>query len=188
MKKLLILILMMTATMTVSAQQNVGSLSIIPKVGVNLANLAGDVEDNSIKLGLAFGAEAMYQIAPTVGLSGGLIYSMQGCEGEGDLKLNINEVNIPILVNFYVAKGLALKLGLQPGIITSAKTKYEKAEYDVKDNCKSIELSLPFGISYEISDFVIDGRYNFGLTKMNKEGDDIRNSVFQITLGYKIPM
>jgi hypothetical protein len=44
------------------------------------------------------------------------------------------------------------------------------------------------GISYEFSDFVIDARYNLGLTKTNKEGDkSIKNSVFMLTLGYNIP-
>jgi len=44
--------------------------------------------------------------------------------------------------------------------------------------------------------FVIDARYNWGITKVAKDvrlgdfefdGADGKNSVFQITLGYKIP-
>jgi hypothetical protein len=63
-----------------------------------------------------------------------------------------------------------------------------------------VDLSVPVGLSYEVSNFVFDARYNFGLTKATKssymifgnqfsdEPNNIRNSVFQFTLGYKIDL
>lgn len=60
-------------------------------------------------------------------------------------------------------------------------------EADLSD-FKSFDLSIPLGLSYEISDFVIDARYNLGLTKIIDNGDaKNKNSVIQITVGYKIP-
>jgi len=44
---------------------------------------------------------------------------------------------------------------------------------------------VPVGLSYEYKSFVIDARYNIGVTRV-AEGDESRNRVFQITLGYKI--
>ena len=120
MKKFLLLAVVMFASLTASAQQKVGTFSVIPKVGFNLANLAGDVEGNSMKFGLVAGGDVMYQVTPTIGVSGGAFYSMQGCEGEGDTSFSLGEINIPLLANFYVAPNLALKTGLQPGIIASA--------------------------------------------------------------------
>ena len=187
MKKFLLLAVVMFASLTASAQQKVGTFSVIPKVGFNLANLAGDVEGNSMKFGLVAGGDVMYQVTPTIGVSGGAFYSMQGCEGEGDTSFSLGEINIPILANFYVAPNLALKTGLQPGIIASAKSKSGDHSHDVSSSCQTIEISVPFGISYEISDFVIDARYNLGLSKINKNSGSQRNSVFQITVGYKIP-
>jgi len=187
MKKFMILAVMMVATLTASAQQEEGTWSVTPKVGFNLANLAGDVEHNSMKFGLAAGAEAMYQFTPMIGLSAGLLYSMQGCEYEGDAKFSLDELNIPVLANFYVYDGLALKIGLQPGIIVSAKSKSDKVEVDIKSSCQTIELCVPIGVSYEFSSFVIDARYNLGLSKINKSDGSMRNSVFQISVGYKIP-
>lgn len=179
---------MMVATLTASAQQGTGTWSITPKVGLNLANFSGDVNGNSIKLGLVAGADAMYQISSIVGISAGLHYSMQGASFDNDAKNKIDELNIPVLANFYVAKGLALKVGLQPGFIMSAKSKADKVEVDIKGNCQSIELSVPLGLSYEFSDFVIDGRYNLGVSKINKNSGSVRNSVIQFTVGYKIPL
>ena len=187
MKKLMMIAAMMVATLTVSAQQATGTFSIIPKAGINLSNLAGDVSGNSMKIGLVAGAEGMYQINPLIGLSAGLLYSMQGCEGSGDSKAKYDFINIPVLANFYVAPNFALKVGLQPAFVASAKDKVGNYEVDVKDAMQSIVIDLPIGASYEISNFVIDARYNLGLSKINKHDGSIRNSVIQITLGYKIP-
>jgi hypothetical protein len=43
------------------------------------------------------------------------------------------------------------------------------------------------GISYEFSNFIIDARYNLGLTKVIKDGIGSKNSVIMLTVGYKIP-
>lgn len=189
MKKLMMIAVMMVATLTASAQQEVGTWSITPTLKFNLANIVGDNTDGfSMKLGLAAGADAMYQLSPLVGLSGGLFYSMQGCEGSGDLKYNIDELLIPLMAHFYVYPNLALMCGLQPGFIVSAKSKTDKVEVDVKDDLQSIELSLPLGISYEFSNFVVGARYNLGITKVNKGNGSQRNSVIQFSVGYKIPL
>lgn len=96
MKKLMIIAAMMVTTLTASAQQPTGTFSIIPKVGINLANLAGDVDGTSMKFGLVAGAEAMYQVNPLIGISGGLLYSMQGAEYKGDNKAKYDFLNIPV--------------------------------------------------------------------------------------------
>ena len=121
-----------------------------------------------------------------------------------DLKIETSYVNVPITFNFYVAKGLALRTGVQMGFLTSADIKATinesgssegiktKTEIDksIKDDFNKFDLSIPVGISYEFnSHFVIDARYNIGITKVNKEagldGKDSRNGVLAITLGYK---
>ncbi|MBQ4387707.1 MAG: PorT family protein [Prevotella sp.] len=188
MKKVLLLAVAMVMAVSANAQHSVGSISLIPKVGINLANLAGDINDNSMKVGLVAGADIMYQVTDMIGLSGGLYYSMQGCEFSGDSKQSIGELNIPLLANFYVAPNFALKVGLQPGLIVSAEAKSGKTTTDIKDNLQTLELSIPIGASYEYSDFVFDARYNLGLSKTNKGNGSVRNSVFQITVGYKFDL
>ena len=46
-------------------------------------------------------------------------------------------------------------------------------------------LSVPVGLSYEYSNFVLDARYNFGVTDLFKGLGTMRNNVIQLTLGYK---
>ena len=143
--------------------------------------------------GVVAGAEFMYQASDILGVSFGALYSMQGCKGkeEGvDATFKTDYINIPILANVYVAKGLAVKLGLQPGFCVNNKIKFEKdgtkLETDGFDE-NTVDLSMPIGLSYEFDNIVIEGRYNFGLTKVWKDMDN-KNSVFQFTVGYKLPL
>jgi len=172
----------MMATLSASAQ----GMYIKPMVGANLTKFVGDVQNQKYKVGIAAGAEFGYDISEQFGLSAGLIYAIQGSKTKNaEYNANVDYLNIPILANYYIIPGLAIKAGPQIGICTRAKID----DVDIKDAYKSIDFSIPVGLSYEISDFVIDARYNIGISNIAKDsGDDkIRNSVFQLTLGYKIP-
>ena len=114
-------------------------------------------------------------------------------------------VNVPITANWYVLKGFALKAGVQFGFLTGAddysraecsvlSTDYTIiAEEDIKDNFNKFDISIPIGLSYEFKvPIVIDLRYNFGVTKVNKHktttGDDMRNINAALTLGSKFSL
>lgn len=186
---------MMVATLSVSAQE-AGQMFIKPMAGGTLSTLVGDVEGTKAKIGLVGGAEFGYNINETFGITAGLLYTMQGCKAKDiDVNFNIDYINIPVLANVYVAPGLALKAGPQIGFMTRAKLD----DVDMKDAYNTIDFSIPVGVSYEISDFVIDFRYNIGITNISKdkkvvvddglwvETEKSRNSVFMLTVGYKIP-
>ena len=92
------------------------------------------------------------------------------------------------MANVYVVKGLAVKLGVQPGFNVSNKIK--KNNLNAVDNsikAQSVDVSIPVGLSYEYSNFQLDARYNWGVSKTLK-WSDAKNSVFQITLGYKFDL
>ncbi len=197
MKKLLLLATIFMASATAFAQHEVGSLTIQPKVGLNIANLT-DNDDADPRLGLAFGAEFEYQVTNKFSMSAGALYSMQGTKSSEDVSgvhakmtAKMDYINIPILANIYVTDGLAVKLGIQPGFNVSSKYKVSAQGVDVSGNLsdmdiniKTLDFSIPIGLSYEIDNFVIDGRYNIGMTKVT-DGADSKNSVFQFTIGYK---
>ena len=184
MKKMMMIAAMMLMSIGAFAQSNV---YIKPMVGGTLATLVGkDADDYSkMKLGLAVGGELGYNFAENMALTAGVLYSMQGSGlDDQDENLNMDYLNIPILFNYYVAPGLAIKAGVQPGFLLSSKVD----DVDVKDSNETFDLSIPVGLSYEISDFVIDARYNFGVTNVVKHDVKARNSVIMLTLGYKIPL
>ncbi len=184
MKKLMIIAIMMVAAVSAKAQNEVGQASIKPMAGINLATMT-KADNTKMRVGLAAGLEFEYGVAENFGLSAGVLYSMQGAKidivGNDKVTMKLDYINIPILANYYIVKGLAIKAGVQPGFNVQKKLD------DVKlDDVKGFALSIPVGLSYEFSNVVLDARYNWGLTKAFKEGDS-KNSYFTITLGYRIP-
>jgi hypothetical protein len=102
------------------------------------------------------------------------------------------------LANYYVLPGLAVKAGVQPGFKMRAKAKYDdmtvdldevfglySAATDEKVKVSTFDLSIPVGLSYEFKSFVLDARYNWGLTKVVNVGDAFYNRCFMLSLGYK---
>ena len=181
MKKFVLAAVMMLSSVATFAQHEEGSLTIQPRVGVNIASLTQN-DGGKARIGLAAGAELEYQVSDIFSLSAGAMYSMQGAKN-GNIKLNLDYINVPVMANVYVVPGLAVKLGLQPGFKVNSKVDVLGVSANIP-GAKSVDLSLPIGLSYEYKNFVLDGRYNFGLTKVNEIGDS-KNSVFQITAGYK---
>jgi hypothetical protein len=59
---------------------------------------------------------------------------------------------------------------------------------DIGYEPKAFNLSIPVGLSYEYQSFVLDARYNIGVTKLVKDADQGRNSTFSITIGYKFAL
>lgn len=195
MKKLMMIAAMMLMSMGAFAQNEVGQFTLKPMAGMTLANITNI--DGKIKVGLAAGVEAEYGITETFGVSGGVLYSMEGSKNKdnSDLKTNLDYINVPILANAYLFKGFAVKVGVQPGFLVRAKEKYSNGgitvDGDIKDACNKVQLSIPIGLSYEYADFVLDARYNWGLTNTFKNDNSDKkshNSVFMFTLGYKFAL
>lgn len=202
MKKIFMFAMMSLMSMGAFAQE-AGEMFVKPMVGGTLSTITGDhTDDAKFKLGLVAGAEFGYMVADQFGVTAGALVSMQGAGAKDtdytkDASSTLTYLNIPILANYYIIPGLAVKAGIQPGFMLSAKTKgSEKVggswyDYDHSgtDGYKKFELSIPLGVSYEISDFVIDARYNLGLTNIiDHEKHKNKNSVIMLTIGYKIPL
>ncbi len=201
MKKLLMIAVAMIATLSLNAQ----NMFIKPMAGINLATFT-KIDDKKMKVGVVGGLEFGYHLSDPFYISADLLVSMQGTKVKDsqymkDRNSSLTYLNVPIMANYYVAPGLALKAGIQPGFLLSHKTTY--SEYDNKtwteyentntDQLQKFDFSIPVGISYEYSNIVLEARYNIGLTNIAKNGDDryedtdAKNSVIMITLGYKIP-
>lgn len=197
MKKLFIAAVMLMVSVATFAQNEVGKFTIMPKVGLSLADYQG-ADDSKLRVGAVAGVELEYGVTDMFGLSIGALYSMQGAKGKEDgatATLKADYINIPILANVYVAPGLAVKLGIQPGFNINSKAEISEggssASADAGDVTNSIDFSIPVGVSYQFNNIVIDGRYNWGLTKVYKSDSgftDLKNSVFQITVGYKFAL
>ncbi|MBR2152998.1 MAG: PorT family protein [Bacteroidaceae bacterium] len=212
MKKIIFLAITLLSTLNICAQREEGTFTIQPKVGLNISN-GSTSSDNltrvSPRLGLAAGVEAEYQVSRILSLSAGALYSMQGIKGkttitiislekasktEFDDVIKLDYITVPIMANFYVTKGLAVKFGVQPAFLVHNGYKVSSSQKgdsgkltDIGYELNTFDFSIPVGISGEYSNVVLDARYNIGVTKITKNYGG-RNSVFQFTLGYKFEL
>ena len=219
MKKIMMIAAMMVATLGAVAQNEVGQLTLQPKVGMNISKITGS--NLNSKVGLVAGFEAEYGVAKNFGISLAALYSMQGAKRDlkvnngtsVDVKFNLDYINIPVLAQYYIVPGLAVKAGIQFGFNVRNKVKVGTtvAGFNLKDDCsmdefldmaralgesipsdakfQKFDLSIPVGLSYEYEDFVLDARYNIGTSKLIKsDPDGSKNSVFQLTIGYKFEL
>lgn len=188
MKKIVLILMLAIVSMGIAnAQHEVKSLSLQSKIGLNLSKLTNHF-DSDFKPGMVVGLETEWQSKAKFGWSVGLLYSQQGTKyalGEFKYTYNYNYINVPVLANFYVARNLALKTGLQFGFnvsngytIEGPGSKENRNDPDVK----AVEASIPLGVSYEFNQFVVEARYNLGLTYAVPR---TRFSTFQFTLGYR---
>lgn len=169
-------------------------MTIQPKGGFGLATLTNVDKAEMTGVGM-FGGELEYALKERLSIGAGINFDMLGygiddADGIKDWHTSLNYLAVPVVANYYIYKGLAVKAGLQPAILLSANEAYkvngDKHDTKVTSDFNKFDLSIPIGISYEFSHVVIDARYLFGLTKVNKNGDKTcRNSVIMITTGYK---
>lgn len=183
--KKLILFFLCTATFAgVQAQAKFGL-----KAGVNVATLTGDdVEDVKAKLGFNVGGFAELPLADAFSLRPEVVFSGQGAkaDGEGDYKLNLGYLNVPVLAKWSSEGGFFAETGPQVGFLLSAKAKAGDLDMDMKDYYKSIDFAWAFGIGYQVaSNIGINGRYNLGLANVADSDDgSVKNSVFQVGAFY----
>lgn len=190
MKKMILTAVVLLSSVATFAQRAVGTVSLKPQVGVVGATMT-EFEKTKMKVGFTAGAELEYQLSDIFSLSGGVMYAQEGVKFDtgGDFKIgktkiefkdaktNLAYINVPVMANVYVVPGLAVKLGVQPAFaVDKGGTK-----------AKGFDLAIPVGLSYEFANVVIDGRYNWGVTKVF-DNLDAKNSVFQVTLGYKFDL
>ena len=138
--------------------------------------------------------------------SGLVASSSVNYEGYSNHTVNLHIINVPLTFNYYVAEGLAVKAGVQMGFAIDTNEKYDVTPFTIKDHTgehsygdmvnydkntndkyKSVDVSIPLGVSYEYMNVVVDARYNIGITKNNKVNDS-KSNFFALTVGYKFDM
>lgn len=195
MKKLMMIAVMAIFAMTASAQntnREVGAFTLQPKVGLTIGSFSGEYitvggkVDTKKRVGFTAGLEGEIYATNWLGIALGLNYAQQGWKF-GDVKCKYDYLNVPLVADFYVARGLALKTGVQLGFLMNAKWD----DLNVKDDSNKTNFSIPIGISYEFSNVVLDLRYNVALSKVNKNATDnykYRSDLVQFTIGYKFEL
>ena len=182
------------------------------KAGLNISSLTFDESElrSSSKTGFTAGLMVEVPIAKNFSLQPELLYSQQGTKTsffdqdvtnsnfKGTIELNY--LNIPLMLKYYVIKGLSVQAGPQVGILLKANNKYQdnflgyenQESFNLKKYSSGVDTSVNFGLGYQYKDkFYTDFRYNLSYSNVFKDGDanyfinhDMKNRVFQISVGY----
>ena len=120
-------------------------------------------------------------------------------------QLRLNYVNVPVVIKYYLRKGLNIQAGPQFGYLVSGTgtnillNTGQKNYVDLRKVVKSFDLSLGFGFGWDNLPFGLSftARVNFGLININKSEGlfasfsppysyKVANQSIQFSLGYRL--
>jgi hypothetical protein len=188
MKKTLLTFFVAILTLSASAQLSGGL-----KGGLNLANFAGDVEDNSMRIGFHVGGFLTFNVSDALSIQPEVLYNSVGSKfesGNFDFEYVLDYISIPVMVLYNVNENFNIQVGPQLGLLTSAKGKSDGASVDLKDFFKGTDFGVNLGVGLNFGKISASARYSLGLANIVEEegeGDEkITNSVIQASIGYRL--
>ena len=206
MKRILLAAALLLSFMGVFAQAEEGDYTWQPRFGLSYSDFRGsDAKGYTPRMGFIGGIDFEYQAYEKWSTSGAILFNSQCVNADvadySNPFIRMNYLQVPILVNYYAAKGLAVKAGLQLSYLLNAKVCGKKdgrtEKVGITDRCNRIDIAIPIGVSYEYRNFVVEARYNAGLLKVFDKFfmgsslqpvEKIYNSNFSLTIGYKFVM
>ena len=171
------------------------------KAGLNIANFVGDdAGDSKSLIGFNGGLFLEFKVTDKFFIQPELLYSIQGSNedlvAEGfnfDVTFKTKYINLPVMAKYYVANDLQLEVGPYIGFLVDAEVKAtfqgQSQTVDAKEFLKSNDFGINLGLNYDFSNVVFfNARYSAGLVQVGDTGsnDDIKNSVFQFGLGFRL--
>ena len=163
------ILIVLTAFLTTSVISQEIDLGL--KAGANFASIT-DASGLSNRTGFLIGVFAGVKFSDKLGIQGDLLYSQQGANSDPK-DIDLNYINVPIVLKYYLVQGFNLQAGPQFGFIVDDNIEAES--FDLA-GVLGLGYDFPFGIR-------IEGRHNFGLTDVFNSIKG-KNSVTSIAIGY----
>lgn len=173
--------------------------SIGVKGGVNFATISGADETPDSRTSFHVGVVGELPLADIFSLQAEVLYSGQGFsydfEGPtGDkVEYQLDYISVPILAKVYVVEGLSLEVGPTFNFVVNEEIdnmpNEDDGDIDLDETpapeANSFDVGVGAGLTFQTNmGFFASGRYNYGLTEIY-EDSHWKNSVFQISVGYK---
>lgn len=197
--RILLSLFVLIAATGAFAQSRVGTFSLIPRIGVSLANngdelsyttlesddiMADHTLDSKYKAGFTGGLDLQYQFHDRIAASLGVYYQQSGSrfqdyetrnsdgtfEAYSSVRTKLDYINVPLMAKFYVANNFSLNIGVQPAFLVNAEMSQRYSEYSYnKDN--------------ELVYHEADGQTLRNVKQTTDVKDGFRNFLFSIPIG-----
>ncbi len=192
-------------------QQTSAESALSPKFGIkgglNLTNFSSDnFSDSHLKPGFNVGVFSKLPITEGFSIQPELLYSLKGAksdynnfiQGSGDYRFNLGYVELPVLAVVNLTKNFSIHLGGYAAYLTNANVKDVNSNGTIQDitdlnadNFNRWDFGLAGGVGFDIENFMIGARYNYGLSKIGKSGNvsgdvlgDAKNNGLSIYVGF----
>lgn len=189
MKKILFLIVFTIAGSAAFSQ----SVSLGPKVGLNVSNYTGgDIESDAL-VGFHLGGILNLGIGRVFSIQPEVLFSTQGAKVNSNAQkreFKTTYVTLPVMAKFKSAGGFYFELGPQ----VSFKTGENIPDQTIDHFAKNLDLAAGIGLGYQAPfGLGLGARYIAGISKVGDfsqtaaQNPDFKNSVIQVSLFFAIP-
>src|ERR1700733_12951863 len=157
------------------------------KGGLNLTNLyVANVSSEHMKAGFNAGVFAKLPVTRGFSIQPELLYSVKGAkddynnlaEGSGEYRFNLGYIELPLLAVVNLTKNFSIHLGGYGAYLTNANVKDVNNNGTIQnitdlnaDDFNRWDFGLAGGLGFDIENFTIGARYNYGLTDIGKSGN-----------------
>jgi Outer membrane protein beta-barrel domain len=172
------------------------------KVGYNNSKVWFDEDEADDELeartrpGLVVGLFTSFEVTPRFAFQPEFLYSQQGSTLRDDLgdeaDLKLDYFIIPLLADIRLTEGanrLSLIVGPTIGFRTKAEIEFDGETEDLTDEgdneIEKTDFGITAGLAYTMGQFVIDGRYTWGLKDISKEEDEAKNRTLSISIAWR---
>lgn len=172
-------------------------------LGINWATLhfsGTDVIQPDKRTGLAVGLFFTAPVAKSAGIEMDVLYSQKGAkitEGGGSMTIEVDYLDVPVLARMTAGAGptkLAFVVGPSFGFKLRAHAKEEfggqSQDTDIGPDVSSFDFGLVIGAGIDAGKFLLDGRYQWGLSNANKTEfattDTVKHRVLSILFGIRL--
>ena len=197
MRSAVIAVAVLVCAVTASAQDVTGGI----KGGYNNTKFWFEEGDKSIdartRAGLVVGLFTSIEVAPRFAFQPEFLYSQKGTilrfafDPNQELEVKLDYFEIPLLADIRLNEGVnrvSLLVGPSFAFRTRAETDPADVEdLDVDNDLEKNDYGLTAGAALTMGQFVVDGRYTWGLRNINadKSEDKITNRTLTVTVGWR---
>lgn len=171
------------------------------KGGLNMSNLyTDDADDENVLFGFNAGVYATLPVSDFIAIQPELLFTTRGSKleynnalAQGNVKLKLNYIELPLLVRVNITKNFNIHAGGYASYLVSAKSTGDgdfefEDQYDT-DDFNKFDAGIAAGVGLDFNPISVGLRYNYGLTTIEKDGDDssdLKNSNLSLYLSYKL--